>query len=92
MRSRRSAPDAVGGTVQLLSLLDAALVHGGHRSIVIGCDGAFTAGRLVSVPGACPVLDDAEWWRAERREQRRARAREDRRRQAWRIHATDPAR
>jgi glycosyltransferase involved in cell wall biosynthesis/CelD/BcsL family acetyltransferase involved in cellulose biosynthesis len=57
-------PDAVGGAEQLLSLLDAALVRRAHRSIVIACEGAITAGRLVAVPGSGPVLDDAEWWRA----------------------------
>lgn len=40
-------PDAVGGSEQVLSALDAALVEGGHRSIVIGCRGSVAAGEMV---------------------------------------------
>ena len=40
-------PDAVGGSEQVLSALDAALVAGGHRSIVVGCRGSVAAGELV---------------------------------------------
>jgi hypothetical protein len=43
-------PDAVGGSEQVLSALDHALVQSGHRSIVIACQGSQTAGTLVPIP------------------------------------------
>lgn len=43
-------PDAVGGAEQVLSALDHALVRHGHRSLVIACEGSFTAGRLIGFP------------------------------------------
>lgn len=46
------SPDAVGGSEQVLSALDAALVEAGHRSLVAACDGSRVRGRLF--PFACP--------------------------------------
>ena len=43
-------PDAVGGSEQILTALDAALVAAGHRSIVVACAGSVTAGELVPFP------------------------------------------
>ena len=43
-------PDAVGGSEQILSALDHALVQAGHQSIVIACEGSTTAGTLVPIP------------------------------------------
>ena len=43
-------PDAVGGSEQVLTALDQALVAAGHRSIVVACEGSKTVGELVSFP------------------------------------------
>ncbi|MBC7802058.1 MAG: glycosyltransferase [Gemmatimonadaceae bacterium] len=43
-------PDAVGGSEQVLSALDRALVAAGHRSIVIACEGSRVQGELWSYP------------------------------------------
>ena len=42
--------DAVGGSEQILSLLDRALVEQGHISVVAACEGSRPAGRLLPVP------------------------------------------
>ena len=64
-------PDAVGGSEQVLSALDHALVTQGHRSVVVACEGSQVAGRLLSYP-APPVgraigeqdgLDGQRWVR-----------------------------
>jgi glycosyltransferase involved in cell wall biosynthesis len=52
-------PDAVGGSEQVLSLLDRALVQAGHRSVVVACEGSSIRGQLVEVPLENGVLDDA---------------------------------
>jgi hypothetical protein len=52
------SPDAVGGSEQVLSALDAALVEAGHRSLVVACDGSRVRGRLF--PFACPPADRIE--------------------------------
>lgn len=39
-------PDAVGGSEQVLTALDAALVEAGHRSLVAACGGSEVRGRL----------------------------------------------
>jgi glycosyltransferase involved in cell wall biosynthesis len=44
----RVAPDAVGGAEQVLAALDRALVHAGHRSIVVASAGSRVRGRLVA--------------------------------------------
>jgi hypothetical protein len=41
-------PDTAGGAEQVLSALDRALVAAGHRSLVVGCAGSQTAGRLLA--------------------------------------------
>jgi glycosyltransferase involved in cell wall biosynthesis len=41
-------PDAAGGAEQVLSAIDRALVAAGHRSLVVGCAGSQTAGRLLA--------------------------------------------
>lgn len=51
--------DAVGGSEQVLTHLDEALVKAGHHSIVIACEGSRTAGTLISVPYTHGLLDDA---------------------------------
>ena len=43
-------PDAVGGSEQVLSALDHALVTAGHRSIVVACEGSIVAGRHLAYP------------------------------------------
>jgi len=43
-------PDAVGGSEQILTLLDAALTRAGHRSVVIACEGSNTCGALMATP------------------------------------------
>ena len=47
-------PDAVGGSEQVLSTMDHAVVAAGHRSVVVACEGSVTAGELVSFPGPPP--------------------------------------
>ncbi|RYY04731.1 MAG: glycosyltransferase family 4 protein, partial [Alphaproteobacteria bacterium] len=37
-------PDAVGGSEQVLTAIDAALVAAGHRSIVVAMEGSRSAG------------------------------------------------
>lgn len=43
-------PDAVGGSEQILTMLDAALTRAGHHSIVIACEGSEPQGTLVETP------------------------------------------
>jgi glycosyltransferase involved in cell wall biosynthesis len=50
--------DAVGGSEQVLSCIDAALVAKGHRSIVIACEGSRVAGRLHAIPAHAGEIDD----------------------------------
>jgi hypothetical protein len=60
-------PDSVGGAEQVLSVLDAALVEAGHRSIVVACEGSSVRGQLVEVPRESGIIDDAARERAWRR-------------------------
>ena len=55
------SPDAVGGSEQVLSALDRALVEAGHRSIVVACEGSRVAGMLLPIPAVPPgqPIDDA---------------------------------
>lgn len=63
-------PDAVGGSEQILSALDRALVEAGHRSVVVACEGSEAAGTLIPFPAAGePILPEVE---EETREARRA--------------------
>lgn len=43
-------PDAVGGSEQILTLLDSALTRAGHHSIVVACDGSVISGTLLGTP------------------------------------------
>ena len=54
-------PDAVGGSEQVLSAIDAALVRAGHRSIVVAIAGSAVAGELVPFDAPSPgqPIDDA---------------------------------
>jgi glycosyltransferase involved in cell wall biosynthesis len=59
--------DAIGGAEQVLSMLDAALVQSGHRSIVIAAEDSRTAGTLFPVEAETGVLDEACKSRAQAR-------------------------
>ncbi len=54
----RVSPDATGGSEQILSILDRALVAAGHRSIVVAPEGSSVAGDLTPIAWADGVLDD----------------------------------
>ena len=59
-------PDAVGGSEQVLSALDAALVANGHRSIVVACAGSEAAGELIeAAPAPTDPIDDRQRDRAQ---------------------------
>ena len=60
-------PDAVGGSEQILTLLDAALMRAGHRSIVVACEGSAPRGALIAIPRPGGALDDAAMRRARAR-------------------------
>ena len=47
-------PDAVGGSEQILTALDRALVAAGHRSIVLAIEGSQAAGELVTYKAPPP--------------------------------------
>ena len=49
--------DAAGGSEQILSHLDHALVAGGHTSLVVACEGSTAAGTLLPVPAAKGEID-----------------------------------
>ncbi len=53
-----AGPDAAGGSEQVLSLLDRALVRGGHRSVVIAPEGSRMEGVLLPAPFPAGPLDD----------------------------------
>ncbi len=50
--------DTPGGAEQILAILDAALVAGGHRSIVVACEGSTPRGILVATPGPSGMIDE----------------------------------
>lgn len=52
-------PDAVGGSEQILTLLDAALTRAGHHSIVIACEGSAPQGTLFPTPRHDGILTEA---------------------------------
>ncbi len=62
-------PNSVGGSEQVLTQMDAALVRAGHRSIVIACEGSQTAGELVATPKWDGELTDSirRWGQARHR-------------------------
>ncbi len=51
--------DAAGGPEQVLATLDRGLVHSGHCSLVIACDGSHTEGHLLAIPCPAVVNDEA---------------------------------
>ncbi len=51
-------PDAVGGSEQVLSLLDRALKEAGHRSLVLAAEGSRVFGEHIPSPAAGDFLDD----------------------------------
>ena len=56
-------PDAVGGSEQILSQIDAALTEAGHRSIVIACEGSTASGTLIPTPKwDGDLTDDVRRW------------------------------
>ncbi len=52
-------PDAAGGSEQILTRLDRTLARGGHRSVVIACEGSRAEGTLLATPRPAGTLDDA---------------------------------
>ena len=60
-------PDAVGGSEQILTHIDRALVAAGHTSLVIACEGSRAAGELVPVPRFSKPIQPEDMVRACRR-------------------------
>jgi glycosyltransferase involved in cell wall biosynthesis len=58
-------PNAAGGSEQVLTLIDRALVEAGHRSLVIAAEGSEAAGQLIASPKAGGTLDDGVRRRAQ---------------------------
>jgi glycosyltransferase involved in cell wall biosynthesis len=54
-------PDTVGGTEQVVSILDEALVRAGHKSFVVASADSRVAGTLIATPAATGALDPAGW-------------------------------
>jgi len=52
--------DAVGGSEQILTLLDRALVQAGHESIVIAAEGSSVRGTLMASPKPRGQIDESE--------------------------------
>ena len=61
----RVSPDSTGGSEQILSALDRALVAAGHRSIVVAPENSRVAGDLVAIPWPEGLLDDGAKSRAQ---------------------------
>jgi glycosyltransferase involved in cell wall biosynthesis len=55
----QAGPDAVGGSEQILAILDRALTDAGHHSVVIAAEGSRVRGTLIAAPGAPSRLDDS---------------------------------
>jgi len=55
----RVAPD-VSGTEKVLAQLDTALLHTGHESIVMACEGSVTEGILLATPKPSGAIDESE--------------------------------
>jgi hypothetical protein len=53
-------PEALGGSEQLLTHLDAALSRSGHESFVMACEGSVSEGILLATPKPSISLDAAE--------------------------------
>jgi hypothetical protein len=52
-------PDAVGGSEQVLTMLDAALTKAGHQSLVLAAQGSNITGTLIASPKANGKMDDS---------------------------------
>jgi glycosyltransferase involved in cell wall biosynthesis len=52
-------PDAVGGSEQVLTMLDAALTKAGHESLVLAAQGSTVSGTLIASPKANGQMDDS---------------------------------
>src|SRR6266478_6356772 len=52
-------PDAVGGSEQILTLLDRELVQAGHNSYVVAVKGSQVKGHLIASPKWKGVLDES---------------------------------
>jgi glycosyltransferase involved in cell wall biosynthesis len=52
-------PDAVGGSEQILTLLDEALTNAGHESVVLAAQGSKVKGTLIASPVADGRLDES---------------------------------
>ncbi len=57
--------DSVGGSEQILSLIDRHLIASGHRSIVIAQHGSSVAGELLALPKRQGPLDSAVLYKAQ---------------------------
>jgi glycosyltransferase involved in cell wall biosynthesis len=64
--------DASGGSEQVLTWLDEALVEAGHRSIVLACEGSVAAGVLYTVDGVIGRTLDHAFRSAIQEKQRQA--------------------
>lgn len=53
-------PGAVGGAEQVLSAIDRGLVHAGHHSLVVACEGSEVEGRLMATVPAPDQLNPTE--------------------------------
>ena len=59
-------PNAVGGSEQILTLMDAALTAAGHRSLVVACRGSDPAGTLIPTPRwTREITDEVRRWAQE---------------------------
>jgi glycosyltransferase involved in cell wall biosynthesis len=52
-------PDAVGGSEQVLTMLDAALTKAGHHSMVLAAQGSTVSGTLIASPKANGQMDES---------------------------------
>src|SRR6476469_6813933 len=52
-------PDAVGGSEQILTLIDRGLTEAGHRSLVIAAEGSDLCGTLIQSPAYKGPLDQS---------------------------------
>lgn len=60
-------PAAVGGAEQVLAAIDPAIEAGGHRSLVLACEGSEVTGRLFTIPPCAGPLTAARRGRTHRR-------------------------
>jgi len=58
--------NAVGGSEQVVTMLDRALTEAGHRSLVIAAEGSQVRGKLVASPAARGMIDQAARQRSQK--------------------------